>query len=367
MLKILLVLSVFSLGVTEIAAMSVEHGLFGKLDVIDHKDDIKAYNNWCLSQNMGIDDTDFLAKSCAEKCFKFDESNSEISYCKTEAENLLKSISKNPVAASAMKVLISKYNKYDENVLAKCGLTKDLKEDNMYFDDGHQKSIGEHHINVRPLDAKLSFFNIEHKDRQEYPYSSKRILVHEMMHFMDKVLKIDDINSGRGVCVCTGGINFLDAETLKRHTPCNSSRIDTAENQLQNQLDKKKVAFSTKRAFRAVYDEPVEMYGMYGLKVISYHQRSYVEFDDDGAGIVTESTHDYKLAYEPINDAMSCLYGFGEDDDIVGKIRTSHKSGLNVYPNVISTLEDNFHIYSFYKQPDVNKAFDFATKVVEEV
>ena len=73
----------------------------------------------------------------------------------------------------------------------------------------------------------------------------------------------------------------------------------------------------------------------------------------------------YKFAYEPINDAFSHLYGFDEKDEFVGQIRLNHKHDERLLP-AAQILEDNFHIYSFYKQQDVQKAFEFSTKVVEE-
>lgn len=389
MLKKLLAISILSIviGATKVVAMTatVEHGLFGKLEVVDHKDDIKAYNNWCLSQKQSVDNTDFLAISYAEKCFKFDDSISETSYSRTEAEDLLKSISKNPVAASAMKVLISKYNKYDEKILPKCGFTKDMKSLNAYTNEYKFRNvclcINEHNINVSTTN-EMWYFDIDTqgKQLQLHKGSIKRILTHEMMHFMDTVLILDEYNSNK-LFIGNYDINYLDEETLKRNAQCNSleTKIDEAANKLKKQLEDKlpeKAGMSSylQRVLRGVYDKTDEMYGMYGLKEI-YHKATHHiicnndEDDDDGEDVKNKqySTHDYKLAYEPINDAMSHLYGFGKDDDIVGKIRTSHGTGLNKHPSAISILEDSFHIYSFYKQPDVLKAFELATKVIEEV
>lgn len=356
MIKKLLAISMLSISVTEVVAMTVEHGLFGKLEVVDHKDDIRAYNNWCLSQKQSIDDTDFLAKSCAEKCFKFDESTPEISYSKTEAEDLLKSISKNPVAAGAMKVLVSKYNKYDEKILPKCGVTKDLKEESCYTHDYEEipTFISEHHINVCPNVKKLFFFDLEKQTSQEYEPSIKRILTHELMHFMDSVTNCRCNYSSDNLSVWETKFKFLDAETLKRHTPDYSSKIDDAKDLLD------RIGLKLENALQYVYDDTIEAYGMYGLLVHHFKKKYYFSSN-------TKIECNFKLAYEPINDAMSYLHGFGEEvDDIVGKIRTGHKAGLAKYPGVISTLEDNFHIYSFYKQPDVQEAFEFSTKVVEE-
>ena len=131
MLKKLFAISLIFITATEINAVTLEnkiavkHGLFGILPVVDHRADIRAYNDYCKAQNQSVEDTNFLAKTCAEKCFKFDE-NSPNHFSRAEAEDLLIAISKNPVAASAMKVLISKYVKYNKlsDVLPKCELKK---------------------------------------------------------------------------------------------------------------------------------------------------------------------------------------------------------------------------------------------------
>lgn len=358
MLKELLTVSMVSMSVTEVVAMTVEHGLFGKLDVIDHKDDIKAYNSWCKSQNQSVDDTDFLATSCAGKCFKFDNENSPNHFSRGEAEDLLKSVSKNPVAASMMKVLISKYNKYDENTLAKCGLTKDenKKIAYSYYDEWYEPCIKNHDINLKADltgDKQLMGRFINYQDPKRYASPSlKRQLTHEMMHFMDFIIMFDTHKvRGRSEIGLEKSMNFLDSQTIRGNCIDSVSKITKAENSL---TDKE---FCLKDAIHWVYDESVESQGMFGMQLVQYSKKYNLSNGTEQCS--------YKFAYEPINDAFSHLYGFDEKDEFVGQIRLNHKDDERLLP-AAQILEDNFHIYSFYKQQDVQKAFEFSTKVVEE-
>lgn len=359
MLKELLTVSMVSMSVTEVVAMTVEHELFGKLDVVDHKDDIKAYNKWCKSQKQSVDDTDFLATSCAEKCFKFDKEDSLNHFSRIEAEDLLKSVSKNPVAASAMKVLISKYNKYDENTLAKCGLTKDENKEiaYSYYDMWYEPCIKNHDINLKADltgDKQLMGRFINYQDPKLYASPSlKRQLTHEMMHFMDFIVMFDKHKVGGRINYIglDQSMNFLDSQTIRGNCIDSVSKITKAEKSLTDK------GFCLKDAIHWVYDESVESQGMFGMQLAQYSKKYNLSNGTKQCS--------YKFAYEPINDAFSHLYGFDEKDEFVSKIRLNHERNAQLLP-VAPILENYFHIYSFYKQSDVQKAFEFSTKVVEE-
>ena len=119
-------------------------------------------------------------------------------------------------------------------------------------------------------------------------------------------------------------------------------------------------------SLHGVYDETIEMWGMYGFPCLSF-SIDFGEVEYDGENVV-QSEPDmigYQFAYEPLNDGASYMYGFDKDDDLVGKVRVQHRKDIKILP-VAPILEEHFHIYSFYKQKDVLEAFKFSTTVVEE-
>ena len=373
MLKKLFAISLIFITATEINAVTLEnkiavkHGLFGILPVVDHRADIRAYNDYCKAQNQSIEDTDFLAKTCAEKCFKFDE-NSPNHFSRAEAEDLLIAISKNPVAASAMKVLSSKYLWYHNctDALPKCEMTK-RRDDKCCYRNGVQSykhHIGEPKINLRPdweneKEKPLAFFNIDNKQSIDFNrISLKRQLTHEMMHFMDAVLMEDGIRNDRYTAIRQKiDLDFLTSDTLKQNLRQNLASIEEANKSVEG------LGLSLHQSLHTVYDNTTEMWGMYGFPCLSFSIDSGEVYDDDGNVLQSEPDMiGYQFAYEPLNDGVSHMYGFDKDDELVGKIRLNHIRNEQILP-VAPILEEHFHIYSFYKQPDVLKAFEFSTQV----
>ena len=319
-------------------------------------------------KNQSIDDTDFLAKSCAENCFKFDE-NSPDHFSHSEAEDLLKSISKNPVVASAMKVLLSKYLWYCHytEMLPKCEITK-RRDDKCCYRRGMQSYehyIGNQKINLRPdwkneTEKPFAFFNIGNKQSTDFnQVSIKRQLTHEIMHFMDAVLMEDGIRNKRLIPITQKmDLNFLTSDTLKQNLRQNFASIEEANKSIEC------LGWALHQSLHGVYDNTTEMWGMYGFPCLSFSIKSEpidINFDDEDI-VQPKDAVNYEFAYEPINDAMSHLYGFESNDEFVGKIRLNHKREAQLLP-VAPILEKHFHIYSFYKQDDVKQAFEFSTKV----
>ena len=376
MLKKLFAISLIFITATEINAMTfenkiaVKHGLFGILPVVDHRADIRVYNNYCKAKGKSPDDLDFLATTCADMCFKFEE-NSPDHFSRAEAEVLLQSVSRNPVAASAMKVLSSQYLWYHKSAdaLPKCEITKS-RDDTCCYRRGAQSDehyIGDQKINLRPdweneTEKPFAFFNIDDKQSTDFNrISLKRQFTHEMMHFMDAVLVEDGIrNKGDIPIIQKIGLDFLSRDTLKQNLQQNLANIEEANKSIEG------LGLSLHQSLHGVYDDMAEMWGMYGLPCLSWSIHSgKVYYDGENVVQSEPGMIGYQFAYEPVNDGASYMYGFDKDDDLVGKVRVQHRKDIKILP-VAPILEEHFHIYSFYKQKDVLEAFKFSTTVVEE-
>ena len=208
MLKKLLVLAPMFITATEIQALKVEHELFGKIRVVDYTSYIEQYKAFCKSEEQDPDNLDFLAKICAEKCFKFKDKNSPNYVSRDDMEGLLKSVSRNPVAASAMKVLIAEYIKYADrdDVLPKCEVIKG--SETAFYCDGilwnsKLKSVSNHwgydhdtdtHYNsdVGSFCLKMPLFSLTSDDRKsEIQKLSRFNLENNSIEYSDKELSTE--------------------------------------------------------------------------------------------------------------------------------------------------------------------------------
>ena len=215
-----------------------------------------------------------------------------------------------------MKVLISKYVKYNKlsDVLPKCELKKVYEGRSFYHRNrlAYRENVGwylgQHSINLNIGNNRpLTLFNTDINESQVYgELRTKRTMTHEMMHLMDHVQMLDMARLEKEQPIFMETINFLDSVTiLKASNNYNSVNVKEVSLQLN------KVGTSIEKVLHNIFTDMVEMYGMYGLKTKS-HTFSSEFIDDDSDDVI--NLHNYELNYEPINDAMSCLYGFDTSD-----------------------------------------------------